>query len=136
MDGKGEQGQLGATTIAHMCGALLQVHGHEVPGELVAIMRRWTKRMCGVNVGKGVVNGVGWHESVESRTWWRRNTLAKPCARVARIVGKCEVKGGYGQWFVERKGSGRKGKESRPPDSLRSWPGLDRSPPKVGGRAK
>eukprot|EP00971_Amphidinium_carterae_P349441 6491019-Amphidinium_carterae.7 len=28
-----------------------------------------------------------------------------------------------------------KGKEDRPPDSLRSWPGLDRTPPKWGGRA-
>eukprot|EP00971_Amphidinium_carterae_P352170 6492460-Amphidinium_carterae.2 len=41
----------------------------------------------------------------------------------------CKWRGVSGEW--QAVGAGRKG--TRPPDNLRSWPGLDRNPPKVGG---
>eukprot|EP00971_Amphidinium_carterae_P128923 2553371-Amphidinium_carterae.1 len=43
----------------------------------------------------------------------------------------CKWRGVSGEW--QAVGTGRRG--TRPPDSLRSWPGLDRNPPKVGGYA-
>eukprot|EP00971_Amphidinium_carterae_P111565 2209524-Amphidinium_carterae.3 len=50
---------------------------------------------------------------------------------VRRVKGQSAKQGDATERKREWKGRG-----DRPPDSLRSWPGLDRGPPKVGGRNK
>eukprot|EP00971_Amphidinium_carterae_P121582 2407702-Amphidinium_carterae.4 len=76
-----------------------------------------------------------------SREPWSRGATDMPAICNAVVghlpVGRCKWTRQKWKWRArEVTSEGEKGgREGRPPDSLRSWPGLDRSPPTWGGNA-
>eukprot|EP00971_Amphidinium_carterae_P051509 1014283-Amphidinium_carterae.5 len=61
------------------------------------------------------------------------NPQVKSDAKEGRREGRAGGKGAGKAKRGKEKEKRRKCKRSRPPDSLRSWPGLDRTPPQSGG---